>query len=198
MAAAAAAAAALKVTFPGMPDVTARLFLYTGVSQGTKLQNDIRSGKAEQHLIPEVSRRDHLAVAFLDARRVVGITALQAAVHKAVVDQRRNALVTRSLASEVLCNLSGTKQVVQSFAEFGVRQDSDDVLVCVLNLNGVEVEGFDERLHELVGGTPRGSVWDVVKVDEARLRKWYKITDEEAKLSSLDVCACCRIACRDL
>ena len=73
-AAAAAAAAALKVTFPGMPDVTARLFLYTGVSQGTKLQNDIKSGKAEQHLIPEVSRRDHLAVAFLDARRVVGIT----------------------------------------------------------------------------------------------------------------------------
>ncbi|XP_028167559.1 EKC/KEOPS complex subunit Tprkb-like [Ostrinia furnacalis] len=53
------------------------------------------------------------------------------AANKAVISEQRNAMTTRNVYTEVLFNLSITKNIGQSLNKFGIEKDTD-MLVCFL------------------------------------------------------------------
>lgn len=53
------------------------------------------------------------------------------AANKAVVSQKYNTMVTRTVFAEILFNLSLTKNISQSLGKFGIEKDSN-LLVCFL------------------------------------------------------------------
>ncbi|XP_026746874.1 EKC/KEOPS complex subunit TPRKB-like [Trichoplusia ni] len=53
------------------------------------------------------------------------------AANKAVLDEKRDAMVTRSVYTEILYNLSATKNISQSLLKFGIHKDMH-ILFCFL------------------------------------------------------------------
>ena len=205
---------------PAAPQVSLHLFAEVAQAGAEDVRKAIVSGELEKRLFPNGAEPD--AVAFIDAARLVGIGALQAALIKVLYDKGRGSLVTRGLASEVLCNLSGTKQVVEAFKQFGVTAATTALLVCRIRLpeapGDADADGFAQRLSDAVPGTPCAvATLDELcerhapLVDEKHATSWYKITaaelaagDDGGKATAserrghLERCVCTRIACRDV
>lgn len=106
-------------------------------------------------------------------------------------------LTTKSVHSEILFNLSFSKNITQSFQKFGLEENGKSVLVAVIVQN--EVVDDAKKLVDVVKG-------DVVDLGQLRefcdlgaLKKSYKLSDCETK--SPDVLldsVVSRIAAKDL
>ncbi|CAH0578955.1 unnamed protein product [Chrysodeixis includens] len=64
-------------------------------------------------------------------RYIVDAFQVAVAANKAVLDEKRDAMVTRSVYSEILYNLSPTKNISQSLMKFGISKDTN-ILFCFL------------------------------------------------------------------
>lgn len=116
----------------------------------------------------------------LKARLVLAPLQLAVAANRAAVAHARGALVTRSVYSELLYNLSLSKNISQSLSKFGV-EDDEDIVVCYLS---TEEEGANDEVHrELAqGGEPRPLDELAEVADLPAIKAAYKI--DQLKLDS--------------
>lgn len=108
-------------------------------------------------------------------------------------------LTTKSVHSEILFNLSFSKNITQSFQRFGLEENGKTALVAVIVKNDDAVDEVKKKIIDVV----RGDVVDLVRLrdfcDVAALKKAYKLGDCEMK-NSCDILGCVvsKIASKDL
>lgn len=104
------------------------------------------------------------------------------AANKAVISMRRGKMSTRNVYTEILYNLSPTKQISQSLLKFGIDDKEDCVLVCVLEKDG---ENKAEEVFKKIQGDECPIDRLSKFTDEMLIKKTYKISDSECNSSSI-------------
>jgi EKC/KEOPS complex subunit CGI121/TPRKB len=124
----------------------------------------------------------------------VDVFQVQTAASRALLCHASDKLTTKTLHAELVFNLSGSRNVAESFRRFGIADNSTSLLVCAFD---ADEEQLKESLHGLIEGTPTG-VQELNKhlqpSDIKNLKRYYKIQDQELTCSTLLEAVVCRIA----
>ncbi|KAI9906083.1 hypothetical protein PsorP6_013865 [Peronosclerospora sorghi] len=168
-----------KHTYALFGNRTLHVGYYTDVKNIPSLRQDLLDKKID--------------VALLNAHRIAGPFQVHAAASRAFLCDASSRLTTRSLHAEVVFNMSGSRNVLESFKRFGVRDDTTSIVVCVIDadeetLKQVEtlVKGIQVPFEEL--GTR------LTDEDVKLIKKFYKISELELEKSTLVDAVTCRIA----
>jgi len=118
---------------------------------------------------------------------------VHAAAARALLCDQSKRLTTKSLHAELVFNLSGSRNVSESFRRFGVSDDCTSLAVCVFDADDATLE----KTLALVDGTAT-SVDELgqhlTPADVKLIKKYYKIQDQELTNSSLADAITCLIA----
>lgn len=172
----------MELAFEAFPGRTLHVLLFVGVTNAAELQALLLKGAVE----PEV--------ALVNARLVAGTLALHVAANNAVAAHTNGSLRTRTLHSELVWSLAGSKHISEGLKRFGVAPECDALLVARFDATTEEVAaaralvaGREVALEELPG-----------LVDGAAVQKHYKATQVELTVGTLEDVAVSRISMRDV
>ena len=93
--------------------------------------DDVHRALLDRSLQPEM--------ALVDPAPTHSLFALHAAAHKAVVDDARGVLTTRTVHSELVYNLSANKHITEGLRRFGMAGDASAVLACRFDATDADV-----------------------------------------------------------
>jgi EKC/KEOPS complex subunit CGI121/TPRKB len=96
--------------------------------------DDVHRALLDRSLQPEM--------ALVDPAPTHSLFALHAAAHKAVVDDARGVLTTRTVHSELVYNLSANKHITEGLRRFGMAGDAKTVLACRFDATDAEIEAM--------------------------------------------------------
>jgi EKC/KEOPS complex subunit CGI121/TPRKB len=117
-------------------------------------------------------------LALLDPSKVQSVFALHLAAHKSMAAHEREALVTHTLHSELVFNLSGLKHITEGLKRFGMAEDAGEVLVCRFDATEDDIaatRALFEAVEVDVASTLPGLR------DEDAIKKNYKAGDLECQ-----------------
>lgn len=167
-------------TFPLDPTTSSSviLTLFTNLKNSQEIRNNLKNGRAQYCAIkPDL---------IYDPFQVI------VAANKAVSSQK---LTTKSVHSEILFNLSFSKNITQSFEKFGLEENGKRVLVAVIVKNDAAEEG---NVMDSVKG-------DVVNLEQLKdfcdveaIKKAYKLSDCEISDSNILGSIVSKIAAKDM
>ncbi|XP_063240595.1 EKC/KEOPS complex subunit Tprkb-like [Bacillus rossius redtenbacheri] len=117
------------------------------------------------------------------------------AANKAVINHKLGTMKTKTLFTEVLYNLSSSKNISQSLLKFGVHDDDKNILVAFI---GKENESATLSTLQVIEGEqcPLDEITDFS--DEGLIKKTYGIKDSEKNASSLLNSVVTRISTSDI
>jgi tRNA threonylcarbamoyladenosine modification (KEOPS) complex Cgi121 subunit len=116
------------------------------------------------------------------------------ASNKAVLSKMQDKMTTRTLSTEILYNLSLSRNITQSLIKFGVGESDKNMLVIIIEESGED--GTDSILSHFKGVVC--SIEELPKFsDEVLIKKTYKVKDTELAVSSLTDSIVTRIVTRD-
>ena len=166
---------------PLHPEITIEIKLFKEVSNAPELKKMVLNGQIDAALIKPALIVDKLQV----------LTAATKAIHANKVNRK----ITRTLHSEVLYCLSGSKNITESFKRFGLEDKDNTVLIVVITEKDQSGSCFDETQ---VKGTqvPVNIVGQFT--DQELVKKTYKIKSEELKCYSILDCIISRISSKDI
>ncbi|GFR39867.1 hypothetical protein Agub_g367 [Astrephomene gubernaculifera] len=154
--------AELVLTFETHPGRTLTLALF----------RDVKNAKEVRATIADASKPEF---AYMNASLIVDPFVVQLAAQRALAAESAGRLVTKSLHTELLYGISGTKHVVESLKRFGIADDTTTLLLARFDCQPEElaaaqslIAGVQVPLCELP------SLTDTELVD-----KCYKITPAE-------------------
>jgi len=118
-----------------------------------------------------------LNAALINPTMVYSLYVLQIAAHKALFSESYNSLATKSIHSELVYNLSGSRNMKDTFSKFGMQKNLDSVLVAVFDAGDVQIK----EIFELIKGSelPLENLEKFTQEDI--IRKTYSISTQEAK-----------------
>lgn len=137
-----------------------KMKLYHNVTNVPELRQQLITGKLQCCLIK--------ASLIIDPLQVV------VAANKACTSEK---LKTRTVYTEILFNLSVSKNITQSLQTFGANDKDTDVLVAIIEKNNENHESIFEKVQGEEGRLDM--LKDVVKLDY--VKQIYKISDAEMK-----------------
>ncbi|XP_064607240.1 EKC/KEOPS complex subunit TPRKB-like [Liolophura sinensis] len=162
-------------------DYSVCVALISDVHDARELRKSVMSGKFEATLLnPEM---------ILDEFQIL------VAANQAINLHVLNKMVTKSLHSEILYRLSPSKNISDSFKKFGTGEN--DKAVCVVIVNDKNKSTLD-----LILNISQGKLTDLEKLanltDMDKVKKIYKLTDEELSQSPMLDAIVSRIASKDI
>ncbi|KAL1916530.1 uncharacterized protein VTP21DRAFT_5721 [Calcarisporiella thermophila] len=111
-----------------------------------------------------------LSYAFVDARMLLDPFQVLVAANKAVHDQQHNSLKTRTLYSEILYNLEPTSSISEALRKFGIKEDTDALVIAKIGK-----EADEEELKGVVEGELVPLAELDTFTDMNALKKCYKL-----------------------
>jgi len=116
------------------------------------------------------------------------------AANKAVISKMQEKMTTRTLSTEILFNLSISRNITQSLIKFGVSECDTNMLVSIIEDSG-------EDRTDCILSHFKGVLCPIEELpkfsDEVLIKKTYKIKDSELEVSSLTNSIVTRIVTRD-
>lgn len=105
-------------------------------------------------------------------------------------------MITRCVETEILYNLSSSRNISTALKQFGVQDDTSDMIVLIVNGNKEKIE----KVGKYIQGEEMNDVEMMIKKlsDEVELRKVYDIKEMELKCSSLEDSILSRMACKQI
>lgn len=158
------------------------LHLFTDVANTGEIRGKIVAGE--------------YACCAIKASLVVDAFQAVVAANKAVLNAKRNRLITKTTYTEVLFCLSMSKNISRSLTEFGIGDSDRNILLIFLH-EPDEERGMSQVLEGIEGrGVPVSRIGDFTDVN--LVRKIYKIDEDELRVSSLVDAVVTRISCKEL
>lgn len=134
--------------------------------------------------VPELRKKivaGELKCCIINPKLIVDPFQVIVAANKALVAAKHEKLVTRTIYSEILFNLSPSKNMRNSLLQFGIDDKNTDLLVAILDELGTtsdeifkSIEGNEYNIEELKNIT-----------DLKAVKKAYNISSDEDKSSDL-------------
>ncbi|KAF9436355.1 hypothetical protein BGZ76_004215 [Entomortierella beljakovae] len=125
-----------------------------------------------------------LAFAMVESNLIMDVFQLLSAATKAAQDNEKGKLSTQSLNSEIIYNLSPSKNIAEALKRFGISEDTTSLIAIKIGGNPDEV--LDEMSKTVDGILVSFSKLDQEK-DITKLRQYYKIdpnvTEDKAILN---------------
>ena len=162
--------------------------LFTNVTNSA----EIHQGLLDRTLEPESS--------LLDAAPLHSLFALHVAAHKALVDDSRNGLTTRTIHSEVVYNISANKHITEGLRRFGMGETATSVLACRFDASPADVDAMKNAINGDVVDAADLEAELAKLTDHARVKKYYKPGDLECSkaVGSVEDAIVQRIGTRDV
>ncbi|KAG0246254.1 kinase binding protein CGI-121-domain-containing protein [Mortierella sp. GBAus27b] len=125
-----------------------------------------------------------MTFAMVESNLVMDVFQLLLASTKAAKDNESGKLSTQSLSSEIVYNLSPSKNIAESFKRFGIKEQTTSLVA-------VKIGGQPDEVQEEMSNMIEGNITSFSKLDQekdiTRLRQFYKIdpkvTDDTAILN---------------
>lgn len=118
---------------------------------------------------------------------------IEVAAEKAVMNEVYGTMVTKSVNTEILFNLSLSKKITQALTKFGVENTDSEVLVCVINESIENTEGILSHFD--------GEQLPIDQLNtlsqESLIKKEYKISGIENSVATMLQSVVSRIAAKD-
>mmetsp|Transcript_12005 Transcript_12005/g.33761 ORF Transcript_12005/g.33761 Transcript_12005/m.33761 type:complete len:176 (-) Transcript_12005:264-791(-) len=168
--------------FEAFPGRNLTVMLFTDVSNGGEIKKGIVAGSHPTE------------AAFVNAELVPELFIFHLAAMKALLGESRDKLVTHSLHSELVYNVSGSKHISETLRRWGVSEGTKSLLVAKFDAG----EGDVEAVQALVTGrqVPLEELCQLASNGKA-LQKAYKLTQQELSIGSAADGIAMRIAARD-
>mmetsp|Transcript_26619 Transcript_26619/g.36749 ORF Transcript_26619/g.36749 Transcript_26619/m.36749 type:complete len:177 (+) Transcript_26619:36-566(+) len=167
--------------FESHPDRNLNVFCFKNVKNGGDLHKRIIAGELG------------IEAAFIDAALLPEIFPVILAANKTLISESLESLTTRSLHSELVYNLSGSKHISLALKKWGVSDTCTKLVVAKFDATSAEVSLIRSLVEgEEVGVEELGELYDL-----AAVKKNYKILDTELKVGSLTDAIITRIAARE-
>lgn len=117
------------------------------------------------------------------------------AANKAAVSAKMNQLTTKSIYTEVLFNLSISKNISRALTEFGINDNDKNILIIVIH------KKEDKLMEKTIVDNVKGEKIPISKLTEFTdyelIKKMYKIEADELSISSFTNSIVSRISCKD-
>ncbi|KFM22638.1 hypothetical protein F751_4282 [Auxenochlorella protothecoides] len=107
-----------ELSFEDFPGTTLRVWLFTNVTNSKDVQAAMVEGTLEYE------------AAIMNAAVVPSLFAVHLAAHHALLSKQRGSLRTRSLHSELVCNLSGSKHYFKCSDTELAMSSLEDIITC--------------------------------------------------------------------
>ncbi|XP_061523861.1 EKC/KEOPS complex subunit TPRKB isoform X1 [Phycodurus eques] len=170
----------LSQTLELFPDLTVTQILFKEVQNAAELRQNAVEGKIKG--------------ALLKPTILVSPFQVLVAANKAVHLQKVGQMKTRSLFSEIILNLSPTKNISEAFKRFGISDSDNSVLVVLVH--DKEESHLVRDIATKVDGL-QIPVDDVSSLsDLEKIKKLYKVTPQEC--GTLRDAVVCRMATKDV
>ncbi|XP_053976826.1 EKC/KEOPS complex subunit TPRKB-like [Hylaeus volcanicus] len=163
-------------------DMFCTLYLFTNVQNSDEIRKKVLNGELSCSIIK--------AALIVDPFHVV-VTA-----NKAAVSAKLNQLTTKSIYTEILFNLSISKNISRSLMEFGINDNDKNVLI--VHVHKMDNEG---SMSEILMKNIKGEKTSLSKLsqfsDLELIKKTYKIDKDEQTVSNLTYSIVSRISCKE-
>lgn len=167
------------VSFEEFPGRTLQLGYFINVKNSESIRKAMMNGGFD--------------AALMNARLVVDLFAIEIAAARTLLCEKNKSLTTTSIHSELVYNLSGSRNVTESFRRFGISDASDSLVVGVFDATMQDFEALTATIEaEQVSMDLLGE--HLTSEDEKKLKKYYKIQPEEMAISDLSQAIVTRIA----
>ncbi|KAF9940135.1 hypothetical protein BGZ65_008117 [Modicella reniformis] len=155
---------------PGVGDI--HMACFTAVKNITDLKERLQA------------QENPLAFAMVESNLIMDVFQLLLAATKAAKDSESGKLSTQSLSSEIIYNLSSTKNIAESLKRFGIAEQTTSLIA-------IKIGGNPDEVLEEMSKTVEGNLVSFSKLgqekDTAKLRQYYKIdprvTEDKAILN---------------
>ncbi|XP_076162691.1 EKC/KEOPS complex subunit TPRKB [Ptiloglossa arizonensis] len=158
------------------------LYLFANVQNSDEIYKKIVNGE--------------ICCSIIKAALIVDSFHVLVAANKAAVNAKMNQLITKNLHTEVLFNLSISKNISRSLMEFGINDTDKNILIVQIHkINNKEP--MSEILRKNIKGE-KVSISELPQFSDLELiKKTYKIDKEEQTVSNLTNSIVSRISCKD-
>lgn len=174
-----------------MDDYTVPLDRETGMSCTLLLFKDVKNSKDIRRKV----MNGELTCSVVKAALVADPLQAIVAANKAAVSSKMNQLTTKSIYTELLFNLSISKNISRALTEFGINDNDSNILIALIHKKD------DKSMLTMIVDSVKGervSISELSKFTNYELiRKAYKIEDEELNVSSFANSIVSRISCKD-
>jgi tRNA threonylcarbamoyladenosine modification (KEOPS) complex Cgi121 subunit len=177
----------------------ARIIVYSELKNASSILNGISS--IDQRIV------------VADLSLVVSCFHLQLATYKALLNESQGRMKTKSIASEVLYQLSSSTKITDAIQQYSIRAESTDIAFVYITPAGGSAStsmttddallGFKSQIQSLaIEGKevdPQEISSSLMLTDEksARIAKYFKITPQELEVSGLEESVATRLAVKD-
>lgn len=163
--------------------------LFGGRTLHVALYTNVQNSSALLQLVQDQA----VDAALINARLIVDVFQIHTAAGRALLCDQHGTLTTKTIHGELVFNLSGTRNVAESFRRFGVSAGADAILLCVFDATEERLAALSKLvLGSLVPVDQLGSY--LATSDLTLIKKYYKIQDLELKSSTLVDAIASRIA----
>ncbi|KAF9340057.1 hypothetical protein BGZ91_003642 [Linnemannia elongata] len=113
-----------------------------------------------------------LTFAIVESNLIMDVFQLLLAATKAAHDNETGKLATQTISSEIIYNLSPSKNIAESLKRFGITEDTTSLIA-------VKIGGNPDEIIEEMSRTVDGNLVSFSKLDQekdmTKLRQYYKI-----------------------
>ena len=147
---------------------------------GTSSSHEEGTTTRTEHTLPEV--------ALIDAKMIPSPLVVKAAAAKALQQYHSpQKLKSRSLHSELVYCLSGSKHIAKSLADFGIRDDSQHIIVAIVNPSDDDLRVLMRRVQGTCIVDEAAMYAELANIcDIQTVVKKYKISANEIQLGKED------------
>ncbi|XP_076756454.1 EKC/KEOPS complex subunit TPRKB [Xylocopa sonorina] len=163
-------------------EMSCTLYLFRDVQNSDEIRKKLMNGE--------------LSCSIIKAAIVVDPLQIIVAANKAAINAKMDRLTTKSLYTEVLFNLSISKNISRALTEFGIHNNDINILVVLIH------KEHDEKLmSKTIIDCIKGEKVPISRLAEFKdielIEKMYKIERDELNISSLTDSVVSRISCKD-
>ncbi|XP_050470954.1 EKC/KEOPS complex subunit TPRKB-like isoform X1 [Bombus huntii] len=163
-------------------EMVCTLYLFKDVQNSNELHKKVMDNK--------------LSCCIIKAALIVDPLQVIVAANKAAISAKMTQLTTKTLYTEVLFNLSVSKNISRSLADFGIGYNDKNILIAIIHKE-CDGNSMSEILMNsikgervLISSLPQFTNFDLVK-------RRYKIDENELNISTLANSVISRISCKD-
>ncbi|KAK3272071.1 hypothetical protein CYMTET_19614 [Cymbomonas tetramitiformis] len=160
---------------------TLHILLFQDVSNCGDIHDALLSGELQ----PEA--------AYVNAGLTPSIHSILAAANIALISKSRGKLTTKTVHSELVFNLAGSTHITESLRRFGISQAVNNVLVARFDASESELES----IRNFVQGKEVDLTILKDITDMKLIKKYYKFTDQELAIGTMEDAIVSRIGIRD-